>query len=139
MGNLLMKRIHYRNEALFAILVQFPFVIILSPLVGILQGTLSTASYIVGGLICVLPNFYLYRRVFSHQGARAAKKIFKSLYWGEMVKVALTALGFGCAIMTQWVHPLWLFLGYITAQMSFAITPLLMSFMKIKINQGTRT
>lgn len=133
-----MKRTHYQNEALFAILVQFPFVIILSPLVGILQGTLAAASFIVGGLICVLPNFYLYRRVFSHQGARAAKKMFKSLYWGEMVKVVLTALGFLCAIMTGWALPLWLFMGYITAQISFALAPLLMSFMK-KNNQGMRT
>ncbi|MGE3319342.1 MAG: ATP synthase subunit I [Candidatus Berkiella sp.] len=127
-----MKRTNYQNEALWSILVQFPLVIILSLLIGILQGKLPAASYVVGGLVCVLPNFYLYRRVFSHQGARAAKKIFKSLYWGEMVKVLLTAMGFLLAISTGWVEPVWLFMGYISAQLSFALTPFLMSLMKLQ-------
>ena len=127
-----MKRTKYQNEALWTVLVQFPLVIILSPLIGILQGTLPAASYVVGGLICVLPNFYLYRRVFSHQGARSATKIFKSLYWGEAIKIVLTAAGFLFALTTEWVLPLWLFMGYITAQLSFALAPLLMSLLKLQ-------
>jgi F0F1-type ATP synthase assembly protein I len=127
-----MKRTKYQNEALWTVLVQFPLVIILSPLIGILQGTLPAASYVVGGLICVLPNFYLYRRVFAHQGAKDAKKIFKSLYWGEAIKIVLTAAGFLLAVTTDWVLPLWLFMGYITAQLSFALAPFLMSFIKLK-------
>jgi len=127
-----MKRTNYQNEALWSVLVQFPLVIILSPLIGILQGKLPAVSYMVGGLICVLPNFYLYRRVFAHQGARAAKKIFKSLYWGEMVKVSLTAMGFLLAVTTGWVEPVWLFMGYITAQLSFALAPFLMSLIKLQ-------
>jgi ATP synthase protein I len=127
-----MKRTKYQNEALWTVLVQFPLVIILSPLIGILQGTLPAASYVVGGLICVLPNLYLYRRVFSHQGAKAAKKIFQSLYWGEAIKILLTAAGFLLAVTTEWVLPLWLFMGYITAQLGFAIAPILINVMKLK-------
>ena len=127
-----MKRTKYQNEALWTVLVQFPLVIILSPLIGILQGTLPAASYVVGGLICVLPNLYLYRRVFSHQGARDAIKIFKSLYWGEAIKIVLTAAGFLLALTTKWVLPLWLFMGYITAQLSFALAPFLMSLLKLQ-------
>ncbi len=128
-----------QNEAFLAVVLQFPFVIVLSPLIGMLYGVLEASSYIVGGLICVLPNLYLYRRVFSHQGARAAKKIFKSLYWGEAVKVLLTAAGFFMAIVSGWVLPMWLFLGYITAQVSFAITPIIIGVMKFKNNQKMRT
>jgi len=135
-----MKRTKYQNEALWTVLVQFPLVIVLSPLIGILQGALPAASYVAGGLICVLPNFYLYRRVFSHQGAKEAKKIFKSLYWGEAIKIVLTAVGFLLAITTEWVLPLWLFMGYITAQLSFALTPLVMSCVNLKRkNQGMIT
>ncbi|HRE31239.1 MAG TPA: ATP synthase subunit I, partial [Candidatus Berkiella sp.] len=124
------------NEALFAILVQFPFVIVLSPLVGMLQGTLETASFLVGGLVCVFPNFYLYRRVFAHQGARAAKRIFKSLCVGQMIKVILTVIGFSLAISSKWVVPLWLFIGYITAQIGFALAPLIAR--GLKNNQGMK-
>lgn len=132
MGKLRLRRSNHQKEALWAIMVQFPLVIILSPVIGILQGMQSAASFVVGGLICVLPNLYLYRRVFSHQGARAAKKIFKSLYVGQMVKIVLTAIGFFLAVSTEWVLPLWLFMGYILAQLSFALTPLLMSYVKLK-------
>jgi ATP synthase protein I len=139
MGKLLMNRTHYRNEALWAILLQFPFVLLLSPSIGMFYGAVPATSYVVGGMICVLPNFYLYRRVFAHQGARAAKKIFKALYWGQFVKVLLTAIGFLFAVMAEWVLPLWLFAGYITAQISFALTPMLMGWVKLKNhNQNMR-
>lgn len=139
MGKLRLRRTNSQKEALWAILVQFPLVIILSPLIGVLYGAPSAASYVAGGLICALPNLYLYRRVFTYQGARAAKKIFKSLYVGQMVKVMLTAIGFFLAVSTEWVQPLWLFMGYITAQLGFALTPMLMSYMNLKNNQGMRT
>ncbi len=120
----MMRSSRFQNEALWAVALQFPLVILFSPLIAGIYGVIAAGSYVVGGLICVLPNFYLYQRVFKYKGARAAKKIFKSLYWGEMVKVLLTAIGFGLAVRTDWVLPVWLFVGYIMAQFSFFITPL---------------
>ncbi len=132
-----MRSSRFQNEALWAVALQFPLVVIFSPIVAGVYGVLAAGSYVVGGLVCVLPNFYLYRRVFAHKGARAAKKIFKSLYKGEMVKILLTATGFGLAVMTDWVLPQWLFIGYIMAQFSFFITPL--GIATFKNNQKMRT
>ncbi|MGD9592521.1 MAG: ATP synthase subunit I [Candidatus Berkiella sp.] len=134
-----MRSSRYQNEALWAVALQFPLAIILSPFLAGTYGLVATGSYVVGALVCVLPNFYLYRRVFAHQGARAAKKIFKSLYWGEMVKILFTAAGFGLAAMTDWVLPIWLFVGYIMAQLCFVITPVVLGIVKFKNNQKMST
>lgn len=110
----------------------------LSVLLWASKGLQESGSFISGGLICLLPGIYLYRRVFVHQGAHAAKKFFKSLYWGEMVKVLLTAIGFSLAVTTDWVMPVWLFMGFIFAQLSFGIASVVLGVMKFHYNYKTR-
>ncbi|MBS0286472.1 MAG: ATP synthase subunit I [Proteobacteria bacterium] len=134
-----MKRQIASNDAFWIIVMQAACVFIMSVLLWFPKGSLEAGSFAAGGVICVLPSIYLYRRVFAHQGARAAKKIFKSLYWGEMVKVLLTAMGFGLAVTTDWVVPIWLFMGYIAAQLSFGITSVVLGVLKFHYNQKMRT
>lgn len=119
-----MSRRYFQNEALIAIAVQFLVVLILLPLLGLKWGGQAMLSFFSGGMICVLPNIYLYRRVFSHFGAQAAKRIFKSLYLGEFVKVLITGAGFAGALSNEWILPSWLFIGYIAAQLGFWLAPI---------------
>jgi ATP synthase protein I len=93
-------------------------------------GRQAGGSFAVGGLICVVPNIYLYSRVFAHFGARQAKNIIKAFYWGEAVKLILTGCGFaGAFILIPWIKPPWLFSGYIAAQLGFWLAPIVLGFL----------
>src|SRR5690606_13082400 len=76
-----------KTEAFWAIWTQAAFVV-LAFIMGIIiwekQAALSLAY---GSLVCVLPNFYLYRKLFSHFGARKAPEIVKGFYLGEAGKI----------------------------------------------------
>lgn len=114
------------NDALFAIVIQALLVFLLSPLVGAMWDKETMGSFLLGGLICVLPNSYLYCRVFAHFGARAAKHIVRAFYMGESVKILITAACFVGAIMISWTLPLWVFIGYIIASVGFGIGPIIL-------------
>lgn len=107
------------DEAKGVLLTQGMLIIALAPMVALGWHQKAMLSFVSGGLIAWLPNLYLYRRVFFYFGARSAQKIFKSLYWGEGIKMLLSALGFIAAL--QIMLPLWLLLGYISAQFGFAM------------------
>lgn len=114
-----MKSRYVTNDALKAVVAQFVLVIILTPVVIGFGNLRLGGSFFLGGLICALANVYFYFRVFSHFGARAAKQIVNAFYRGEAVKIMLTAAAFYIAFTIGWVLPLWVFLGYIAAQMGF--------------------
>lgn len=128
-----MKSFCVRNEALKAIVAQLTFVLLLTPIMGVVGGMLIGGSFLLGGLIAPLANAYFYFRVFSHFGARAARDILKAFYRGEAVKIMMTAIGFGVAFKIAWVSPLWLFIGYIVAQIGFLASPLLLKNRNIQI------
>jgi ATP synthase protein I len=133
-----MKRHFYRNEALWSLITQFCVPIIAFPLVWMCGSLAMAGSFAIGSLICVLPNIYLYRRTFAHQGARKAKKIVKAFYWGEVVKLLITGLGFAGALFISWLHPLWLFVGYIATQLGFWLGPLVLGLLKMRVKRDER-
>ncbi len=119
-----MRQSFSRNEAYWAVTTQALVAILVLPWVSAFWGLAAVGSCMAGSLICVLPTIYLYRRVFSHFGAHAAKKMFQSLYVGEAVKILLTGAGFAGAALVSWIVPLWLFFGFIGAQMAFWLAPI---------------
>lgn len=121
-----------RNDAFWAIATQWLLIITLSLLIWMMGSLQTAASFVLGGMICVLANTYYYWRVFSHFGARAAKQILKAFYWGQCLKILLTAGGFVCALLIPRVAPLWLFAGYITAQGGFWLAPLVLGIIRMK-------
>jgi len=125
-----MKRRKYSTDALWALITQLCVPIILFPLVWMIKSLETAGSFGVGALICVLPNIYLYRRTFAYFGASKAKQIVKAFYWGEILKLLLTAGGFVGAIFIPWVKPLWLFVGYIVAQLGFWLGPVVLGLSK---------
>lgn len=122
------------NDAFWSVATQFAAIIISSLLVWAFWSLNISCSFIIGGLICVLPNIYLYRRVFAHAGAHAAQRILKALYRGEAIKLLLTACGFAGAASIPWILPLWLFAGYIVAQAGFWLAPIVLGCSRVKKN-----
>jgi len=114
-----------RNDAFWSVVTQLLVAVVLFPLVCAFWGKQAAGSFGVGAVICVVPNMYLYWRVFRHFGARAVKRIVGAFYFGEIVKWVLTIIGFMGALQLLWVLPLWLFVGYITTQLGFWLGPLI--------------
>jgi ATP synthase protein I len=127
-----MSHLPSKNDALWAIVTQLLIIVIFSTLIGMKWGRKASGSFGIGGLICMLPNIYLYKRVFAHFGAHAAQKIVKALYWGEAVKILFTAVGFVGALFIPWLLPLWLFVGYIATQGGFWVAPIVLGLIRAK-------
>lgn len=114
-----MKNRWVRQEALGIIATQSIFVALLTPVVTAGWGLPVGGSFLLGGLIAPLANSYFCFRAFSYVGARAAKRIVAAFYKGEAIKMVISAVGFYVAFSTPWVSPLWVFVGYIAAQIGF--------------------
>lgn len=67
-------------------------------------GRAAGTSALLGGLIAWLPGCYFAFRAFRHRGARAARRIVRSFYAGEVGKMALTMLMF--TLVFIYVKPL---------------------------------
>lgn len=108
------------NRLLF---FQFAVTVVASGLLGLWLGGRAAYSVFTGGLICVIGNGFLSRYYFSKTGASAAKGIVRSLYFGEMGKIILSAALFLVAMKCFYVHALPFFVGYIAAQAGFWAAP----------------
>ncbi|RMF18211.1 MAG: F0F1 ATP synthase subunit I [Gammaproteobacteria bacterium] len=87
-------------------------------------GRETSLSVLAGGLICAVPNLYFTSRVFTWQGARAARQIVKSFYRAEAVKLILTAILFAFAFrFAPWLEVLPLFIGFIVVQAVHWLAP----------------
>jgi ATP synthase protein I len=54
-------------------------------------------SFLLGGVIQCVPNWYFARQVFKFSGAAAARSVTQSFYRGEVGKFLLTGIGFALA------------------------------------------
>ena len=83
---------------------QLVLTVVLSGILVILSGWISAYSLLIGGLISALPGALFASRVFKYRGARAAHKIVRELYTGQMLK--LVFMGAGFALSFYYVTPL---------------------------------
>lgn len=123
-----MKKNIPHNEAWWALVVQGVGLIVAAPLAWFLKDKYVAGSLLIGGSACLLPNIYLYHRVFRHFGAKNAHKMIKALYLGEVVKLILTGLLFAVGLSIVWIKPLYLFVGYLFAQIIFWVAPVAWGF-----------
>lgn len=91
----------------------------------IYMGVGATQSVLLGGMVSVVPNAYFARKLFQHQGARAARQIVNGFYTGEAFKLALTFVLFAMVFKFFKIDPLVFFAAYILAQMVFWFAPLI--------------
>ena len=80
---------------------------------GALWGMHASYSALVGGLVGVIPNYYLARRLAQRQRSASAEQALRAIYIGELIKIAFTAALFVIAIMLLRVNFLVAVLGYL--------------------------
>jgi ATP synthase protein I len=92
--------------------------------VWLCSDAISASSFVLGGLVWLLPQACFAMLVFSEQRARFSKAIVARVYRAEALKLLLTALFF--AVIFRWEHvvPGMLFAGYCLAQALFWFAPL---------------
>jgi ATP synthase protein I len=80
------------------------------------QGSYASLSVSLGGLIAVVPSFVFASFYPSSAVKRQAQAILKRLYWGETVKLLVTALLF--ILVFQWsdLQVIYLFISFIIMQ-----------------------
>lgn len=91
----------------------------------ILAGKYQALSALAGGFIAIVPNLLLARKLFQHQGARAAGKIVKSFYLGEAIKFLSTLVLFALVFKYTKAYPLAIFITYILVLMTYWFSPLI--------------
>ncbi len=96
------------------------------PLAFLPFGMNAAWSALAGGLASFVPNVYFAYRTFQYSGARAVNAIARSMFAGEVGKLALMALIF--IVLFKYQKTLnhgALFSGFIVVQLSVWLTPLL--------------
>lgn len=92
--------------------IQVLVALVLSAIMLTMSGVKAAESAAVGGMICVLGNWYFVFRVFRHSGARQAKQILKAFCWGELEKLVIYGGLFMIAVMTLPLSFLPMVLGF---------------------------
>lgn len=88
-------------------------------------GAAAGIAALYGVSICILANSVFAWLLFRHQGALAAKKIISSFYIGELIKMGITIIMFGLAVVTFKLLFLPLIASYIICQLVWYICPLM--------------
>lgn len=111
-----LRKLHYLQLSL--ILLMFA---------GGLISSLNTAfSALFGGLTAFIPGYIFSRTLFRYSGAKAAKKIVKSFYVGEALKILTSIVLFIIIFNTYNIDPLMFFVSYIAVVMTHWLAPLLL-------------
>lgn len=95
-----------------------------------LLGKQEAMSALIGGLICLIPNVYLARKLMTSASKRTADSsiLINTLYAAEFGKILITIVLFAVVFVTQeWIHPVALLAGFGIAQLTHWLTPLVMS------------
>lgn len=74
-------------------------------------------SFMLGAGISLIPTFLFGRIFFRTTGTSTARKILNTFYIGEAIKIVTTVVLFILVFQWQELEPLFLFLGFITAQL----------------------
>jgi ATP synthase protein I len=92
-------------------------------------GKLVALSALLGGFVCVIPNFYLARKLTGKRTADA-NQLKNTMYTAEIGKIIITAAFFAGIFATQdWIHPVALLAGFGLAQLTHWLTPVVMSLL----------
>ncbi len=93
----------------------------------IFLGKLVALSALLGGFICVIPNFYLARKLTGKHTADG-NQLKNNIYSAEVGKIVITAALFAGVFATQeWIRPVALLAGFGLTQLTHWLTPVVMS------------
>jgi ATP synthase protein I len=114
----------FRSQAYELVFLQIFVVLILFFYWLLFHGLNYGFGAILGGLACIIPNLYFINKVFS-DSKRTFQKITVDFYFGEFVKIFLSALLLVLILKFTPVKLIPTITGYIGAYMSIWLVPLL--------------
>lgn len=85
------------------------------------SGRVVAYSFLLGSAVFILPTWLFSMMAFRHHGARAAKKIVASFYWGEALKIVLAIALFTLIFNTQTISVFAFFSGYLVNQFAMIV------------------
>ena len=92
---------------------QIGVVAVIAAVLAVVMGNSGAYAALVGGLVGVLPNYYLARRMARRQRGATPEQALHQIYVGELIKIAFTAAMFVIAIKLLNVNFLIVVLTYI--------------------------
>ena len=104
---------------------QLGITLLIALIAALVSGGMAAKSAVLGGLLSVLPNALFARKLFQYQGARAAKQIVNSFYYGEALKIVMSIILFALVFAFCSIKPVVFFATYIVVQMVLWFAPLL--------------
>ena len=85
-------------------------------------------SALLGGIICVLPNYYFARQMFTKRRTADPQTLMWSIYVAEFIKLSLAIALFAVVFINyKELHPLTLLITYFIAQSCTWVIPLFTS------------
>ena len=120
MGQSLVKRGHQQAKKLLLIQV---LILVLVASLGLFKELMIAIALLSGGIAVFIANFYFVYKAFSKSGASQSKNVVGAFYFGETVKIVLSAgllvlgfillpgfelyvlVGYVAALLTQWLAP----------------------------------
>lgn len=109
------------NQLIFS---QFMISTLIAIILSIFIGKKAAISALLGGLLAILPSFLFAKSLFRYKGARAAKQIIRGFYFGEVLKIILTATLFALILKHLETDPKVLFSTYSLMLLAHLFTPL---------------
>lgn len=101
--------------------------IVLITLGTLMMTTISIAqSFFLGGMSCVIPNWFFAKRFCRTTGAQNARNIVFDIYTAEFLKLLLTGLIFWLIFTFIPVTITPIFIGFISAQAMFWVSVLIL-------------
>ena len=92
---------------------QIGVVVLIAAVLAVVMGSNGAYAALVGGLVGVLPNYYLARRLVRRQRGATPEQALHQIYVGELIKITFTAAMFVIAIKLLNVNFLIVVLTYI--------------------------
>ena len=120
-----------RKQSAISTILIAQFLVTLTLAVGLLtQGQQIAGSALVGGMICVIPNLYLARRLTAKRTADP-NELTRIIYTAEFGKLFITAALFAGVFATQeWIQPIALLAGFGLAQLTHWVVPAVIANLK---------
>ena len=115
-----------RQQVYRLVAVQFGLIILASLVTGLLVDASNALSVILGGLCVLLPHVFFAWKFFRRGGATALKSIMSAFYWGEILKLLLTAVLFIVILKTLQPEIPAFLVGFGLAQAGIFLAPFIM-------------
>lgn len=114
-----------RSQAFALLGLQSLLILAIAVILSLFKGLAVGCSLMLGGVVSIVPNLYFTHMLFRENRASAAKKIVKTFYHSEFIKLLMVVALF--FLLMKWL-PLSIIpfvVGFFIAQMGIWLAPIL--------------